>query len=213
MSQPLLATIACVGGIVIAIVDGPRSVRVAAIVGALCLAPAAASVGGSPAALTLIAAGLAAAVAAAAAQVVAARLRLVPGLDPLVPVVVPRQGLFGPRSVRIFGAAVALVGASWIGLNVEVGVAATASGSVFACAYVWLVGVIRLIRARAVEELAVGAVAVALATACGWVLEAGPDALAEAGAVAGLAPVVGMCAGWLVGRHARRDAVGEEAAT
>jgi hypothetical protein len=162
--------------------------------------------------VTLVAAGVAAAVAASVAERAAARLRMVPGLDPLVPVVAPRQGLFGPRSIRVFGAAVALVGASWIGLNVEVGVAATASGSVFACAYIWLVGIIRLLRARAVEELAVGAVAVALATSCGWVLEAGPDALSEAAAVAGLAPMVGMCAGWLTGRHGRRgDPLGEAA--
>lgn len=212
MSQTLLATIACIGGIVLAVVDGPRSVRVASVVGALCLAPAAASVGGSPAAATLLAAGLAGAIANWLAHLAAARLRFVPGLDPLVPVVVPRQGLFGPRSVRIFGAAVGLIGASWIGLNVEVGGAATASGSVFACAFVWFVGVVRLIRARAVEELAVGGVAVALAIACGWVLEAGPDALAEAGAIAGLGPVVGLCAGWLAGRHRRRDAKLEEAA-
>jgi hypothetical protein len=204
MSQSLVATIASIGGILVAIADGPRSVRLAAVVCGLCLAPAAASVGGSASAALLIGAGVLTAVAAMAAALAGERLAFVPGLDPLVPVVAPRQGLFGPRSVRVFGAVVALVAASWLGLNVQVGIAATASGSVFASAYVWLVGVMRLLRARAVEELAVGAVAVALATACGWVLEAGPNSLAEAAAVAGLAPAAGVCAGWLAGRHGRR---------
>ncbi|HET9051302.1 MAG TPA: hypothetical protein VFO60_06325, partial [Candidatus Dormibacteraeota bacterium] len=105
--------------------------------------------------------------------------------------------------VRLFGAAVAVIGASWVGLNVEVGVATRASGSVFAAAYLWIVGVVRLLRARAVDELAAGAVAVALASACAWILEAGPHALAEAAAVGGLAPLAAACSGWLTGRHTR----------
>src|SRR5262249_28680602 len=66
VSQPLLATIACLGGLAVAIVDGPRSVRVAAVLAGLCLAPSAASVGGSPAAAAMVAIGIGTAIVAAA---------------------------------------------------------------------------------------------------------------------------------------------------
>lgn len=204
MSQSLVAVVACLGGATIALVDGPASVRLAALVAGLTLAPAASTVGGAPAAGLLAGAGLCAGLLGLGAERLALRRHSAPGLDPLVPVVASRDKLFGPRSGRAFGAAVALLAASWLGLNVEVGVAATASGSVFAAADIWLVGVVRLLRARAVEDLAVGAVAVSLATGCGWVLEVGPSALAEAAAVCALATASAVSAGWLVGRHHRR---------
>jgi hypothetical protein len=127
----------------------------------------------------------------------------VSGLDPLVPVVAPREALFGPRSIRAAAAGLALVAASWVSLNVLVGPAGSAQGAVFAAAYTWLVGVMRLIRARALEDLLVGAATIALAGAVAWILEAGPSALPEAMVAAGLTPAAAVTAGWLRGRHHR----------
>jgi hypothetical protein len=204
MTQSLIAALACLAAVVVAVVDGRASVRTAAVVSGLVLAPAAGSVGGTPAALVPLVAGLSAAVAGTAAQAAAERLRALPGLDPRVPVVVPRQGLFGPRSVRLFAAAVALPTASWASLNVTVGGAAVASGAVFATAYLWLVAVVRLLRARSLEELAVGGATVSLAMATGWLLQAGPGARPAAAATAAFAPVAAASAGWMLGRHHRR---------
>jgi hypothetical protein len=214
MSQALIATIAFFGGLVAAMVDGRRAVRVAAAAAGLGLAPAAAAVGGSPAALVPSLAGLAALLLGGVALRAAVALRWVPGLDPAVPVVAPPAALFGPRSVRAVGAALALPAASWVSLNVQVGGAATAHGAVFAAAYVWFTGCLRLLRARALDDLACGAAAVGLAAATGWILEAGPGAIPEASAAAGLAPVAAAAAGWLAGRHRRalHPAVGEGAA-
>lgn len=199
-----MATIAAVAAIVIAVVDGPRSIRVAAVVGGVALAPAAASVGGTPGALVPLAAGLGAALAAAVCELAARRLALGSGLDPLVPVVSPRVGLFGPRSVRVMGAALALLGASWVAINVPVAGAGAATGAAFAVADVFLVAVLRLLRGRALEELAVGGVCVAIAASAGWVLEAGTDSISSAVAAAALAPLIAGSAGWMTGRHHRR---------
>jgi hypothetical protein len=201
MSQTLIAALGFLGGAVAALVDGPRAVGIAALVAGLALAPSAASVGGLPAAAVVTGAGLAAALLDPAARRGAERMGRVPGLDPLVPVVASREALFGPRSIRAAAAALALVAASWVSLNVLVGAAGTAQGAVFAAAYTWLVGAIRLLRARALEDLLVGAATVALAGAVGWILEAGPSALPEAMVAAGLAPAAAVTAGWLRGRH------------
>jgi hypothetical protein len=203
VSQTLIAALGFLGGAVAALVDGPRAVGVAAVAAALGLAPAAASVGGLPAATVVIAAGLAALLLDPLARRAAWRLMAVPGLNPLVPVIGPREALFGPRSIRAVAAGLALVAASWVSLNVLVGPAASAQGAVFAAAYVWLVGSARLLRARALEDLCVGAAAVALASAVAWILEAGPAALAEAMVPAMLAPAAAVTAGWLQGRHRR----------
>lgn len=203
MSQQLVATIAFLGGVVAAMVDGRRSVSIAALAAGLGLAPAAASVGGSPASLVPLVAGVAAALTGWLALRGAVAMRWVPGLDPTVPVVAPPAALFGPRSVRAVGAALALPAASWVSLNVPVGGVATAHGAIFAAAYVWFVGCLRLLRARAFDDLAAGAAVLGIATATGWILEAGPGAIPEASAAAGLAPVAAAAAGWLVGRHRR----------
>jgi hypothetical protein len=207
MSQTLIAALGFLGGAVAALVDGHRSVGIAALVLGLTLGPAAASVGGLPAAAVVIGAGLGAAFLDPAVRRGAERMGKVAGLDPLVPVVAPREALFGPRSIRAAAGALALVAASWVSLNVLVGAAGSAQGAVFAAAYTWLVGAIRLLRARALEDLLVGAVAVALAGAVGWILEAGPSALPEAMVAAGLAPAAAVTAGWLRGRHRRLAAV------
>jgi hypothetical protein len=203
MSQTVIAMLGFLGGAVAALVDGPRAVGVAALVLGLTLAPAAASVGGFPAAAVLIGAGLAAALLGPLVRGAAARMGHVSGLNPLVPVVASREALFGPRSVRAAAAGLALVAASWVSLNVLVGLAGTAQGAVFAAAYTWLVGAIRLLRGRDLEDLLVGAAGVALAGTVGWVLEAGPGSLPEAMVAAGLAPAAAIVAGWLQGRHGR----------
>lgn len=203
MSQTLIAMLGFLGGAVAALIDGHRAVGVGALVLGLSLAPAAASVGGWPGAAVVVGAGLAAALLDPLSGRGAERIGTVSGLDPLVPVVAPRDSLFGPRSVRAAAAAMALVAASWVSLNVLVGAAGTAQGAVFAAAYTWLIGAIRLLRARALEDLLVGAAAVALAGTVAWILEAGPSALPEAMVAAGLAPGAAVAAGWLRGRHRR----------
>jgi hypothetical protein len=206
MNQSLIAALAFVAGVVVVLVDGRSAVALAALFSGLVLATAAGSVGGTPAALVPLLFGAAAVLTGRLARTAAERLPAVPGLDPQVPVVAPRGGLFGPRSVRLFAGVLALPAASWVSLNVSVGGAAVASGAVFAAAYLWLTGAVRLLRARALEELAVGAAAVALAAATGWLLEAGPGAVPEAAAVAALAPAAAAVAGWMTGRHRRRPA-------
>jgi hypothetical protein len=201
MPQTLIACLGFLGGAVVAVVDGPRAVRVAALVSGLALAPAASSIGGDTAGLAMIAAGLTATVASVLSQRLATTWRAIPGLDPDVPVVAPEDPLFGPRSVRVIGAALAVLAASWAGLNVQVGGAATAQGAVFAASYIWLVGAVRLVRARSLEDLAIAGVAVSLAGATGWILQAGPNSVPEALAGAGLAPLAAAAVGWLKGRH------------
>lgn len=203
MSQALIATLGFFAGVVAAMVDGRRALRIAAVAVGLGLAPAAAQVGGGPAALVPLVAGVAAALSGTLALRAAGALRWVPGLDPAVPVVAPPAALFGPRSLRAVGAALALPAASWVSLNVQVGGEATAHGAVFAAAYAWFAGCLRLLRARSVQDLAIGAAVLGLAASTSWLLEAGPGALPEATAAAGLAPVAAAAAGWLTGRHRR----------
>jgi len=203
MSQTLIATIGFFAGLVAAMVDGPRAVRIAALAAGLGLAPAAAQVGGGPAALVPLVAGAAAVLSGSVALRAAIAFRWVPGLDPAVPVVAPPAALFGPRSVRAVGAALALPAASWVSFNVQVGGAATAHGAVFAVAYAWLVACLRLLRARSLQDLGVAAAVLGVAAATGWLLEAGPGALPEATVAAGLAPAAAAAVGWLTGRHHR----------
>jgi hypothetical protein len=204
VSQALVASLGFFGGLVAAMVDGRRGVRVAALFAGLGLAPAAAQLGGGPGALVPVLGGIAAVLLGAVAMRAAIGLRWLPGLDPSVPVVAPPAALFGPRSVRAIGAALALPAASWVSLNVPVGEGvASAHGAVFAVAYVWFVGCVRLLRARSLEDLATAAAVLGLAAATGWILEAGPGAIPEASAAAGMAPVAAAAAGWLVGRHRR----------
>src|SRR5258708_8699151 len=157
MSQALVATIGFFGGLVATMVDGRRAVRVAALVVGVALAPAASDVGGDPAALVPLLGGVLSVLLGTLALRAAVALRWLPGLDPSVPVVAPPAALFGPRSVRAVGAALALPAAPWVSLNVQVGGAASAHGAVFAAAYVWFGGGVRLLRARSGEGLATAA--------------------------------------------------------
>jgi hypothetical protein len=203
VSQAPVASLGFLGGLVAAMVDGRRGVRAAALFAGLGLAPAAAQLGGGPGALVPVLGGLSSVIAGTVAMRAAIGMRWLPGLDPSVPVVAPPAALFGPRSVRAIGAALALPAASWVSLNVPVGGVASAHGAVFAAAYVWFVGCLRLLRARSLEDLATAAAVLGLAAATSWILEAGPGAIPEASAAAGMAPVAAAAAGWLVGRHRR----------
>src|SRR5205807_1479733 len=115
VSQTLIAAIGFLGGMVVALVDGPRAIAVASLAAGLGLAGAAASIGGVGAALLPLVGGAAAVLAAALARGSGERLRGVAGLSPEVPVVAPRDALFGPRSVRVVAAALAAVSAAAAG--------------------------------------------------------------------------------------------------
>lgn len=203
MSEFLIGSLGILGGIVVALVDGRRAVAIAALAAGIALAPAALVVGGGRAATIPLVAALATALALLVARVVAERFPTVPGLDPLVPVVSPPTGLFGPRSLRAVAIALALPVTSWVSTNVTVGGAASARGVIFTAVYIWLAGAVRLLLGRTVEDLACGAAAIALAGGVSWTVQAdmapGPPALA----IAAVAPLAGAVAGWLTGRHHR----------
>ena len=201
MSQTPLASLGFLAGVIAVMVDGRRAVRLAALAAGLGLAPAAASVGGAGAAALTALAGLGTWVTEPLGRRLAGRARRGASLDPLVPVVAPRDQLFGPRSIRAAGGALALLAASWVSLNVIVGEAASDRGAVFAAAYIWLVGGVRFLRARALEDLGVAAACVALASAAAWVLETGAGTLGVAAAAAALAPGAALVVGWLGGRR------------
>jgi hypothetical protein len=136
----------------------------------------------------------------------ARHLPWVAGLDPLIPAFAPPLRLFGPRSVRAWGAALAVPVASWVSFNVSIGAVAAVQGILFPVAYVWACGGLRLLVARTVEDLAVGVAMVGLSSATAWLIRGGPDAYVGAAALALLAPISATVAGWLGGRHARRPA-------
>lgn len=204
MSQAVVATAGFLGGLVAAVVDGTAAVLVVAIVLGVTLLPAATSVAGLAGLGPTLVAGTATAVVTVVARRLAAACPGTAGLDPRIPVVAPRRQLFGPRSVRVVGAGLALFGASWASLDVGVTGAGRAQGAVFAVSFVWLVGVVRLLRARALEDLVVAAVAVGMAVGAGWLLEAGPSGFPQSLVLASIAPVAGVAFGWVDGRH--RDA-------
>jgi hypothetical protein len=126
------------------------------------------------------------------------------GLDPLRPVGA-NEGLFGPRSVRVAGGAVALVAGSWVSFNVPVGSIVAVQGALFPVAFVFLCGVLRLFLARSLTDLAVGVAVAALAVGVGWLLRGGSDPLPAAMGVIAIAPVAVAIEAWLAARR-RRDA-------
>ena len=203
MSQFLISSVALVGALVAALADGQRAVVLASAAVGIGLTPAALAVGGAPEAAVPLLAALAALLAGPLSRRLAERLPGVPGLHPLVPVVSPRVGLFGPRSVRVAATVLALPAASWVSLNVEVGGVATAHGVIFAAAFTWLVGAARLLLGRTVEDLAVGAAVVGVAGGVSWTVQEGSGALGAAALLAVLAPAAAATAGWLAGRHRR----------
>jgi hypothetical protein len=206
VSSTLLAVAGLVGALVAMMVDGRRAVTIAAAALGAGLLPTAAVLGVGFA-VPLLAGSVVAAVAAAwIARRVAMHLPWVAGLDPLVPAFAPARQLFGPRSARATAAALAVPAASWISFNVPFGQTTTVTAVLFPMAYAWICGGLRLVVARTVEDIIVGGVMMAMATASTWLLRGGGDA-AVAAAAAAVVPLASGIAGWLAGRHQRRPAM------
>jgi hypothetical protein len=203
MSQALLDLIAFSAGTVAVLVDRRRAVLIACIVVALGLSPAAATYGGGWAAVIVLVAGAAGAAAGPLVGLIGTRTAPHPGLDPLQPVGAPPEGLFGPRSVRVAGAAIALVAASWVSFNVSVGSVVAVHGVLFPVAFVFVCGVLRIFLARNLTDLAVGVAVTALAVSVGWLLRGGSDPLPAAVGVIAIAPLAATVEGWLASRHRR----------
>ena len=168
------------------------------------MAPTAATFGGAPGVAVLGASALAAVVLSWSGWAAGRLLPWVAGLDPTIPAFAPVDRLFGPRSIRAFGAAVAVPIASWVSFNIPVGQVAAVQGLLFPTAYVWICGVIRLLLARTVADLAVGVAMVSLSTGTAWLLRGGTDSLPGAALACAVAPVAALVAGWLAGRSSRR---------
>jgi hypothetical protein len=206
VSQPLLDLIAFAAGVIAVLVDRRRAVVIACIAVALGLSPAAAIYGGGWATVTLLGAGAAGAVAGPLAALLASRLTPGSGIDPLQPVGAPPEGLFGPRSARVAGAAIVLVAASWVSFNVPVGSVTAVQGALFPVAFVFACGVLRIFLARNLTDLAAGVAVTAMAVGVGWLLRGGSGPLPAAAGVIAIAPVAAAVEGWLAGSHRRSAA-------
>jgi hypothetical protein len=201
-NEPLLAGAGFLAAVVVTLVDGRNAVTYAAVAAALGLAPSVAGFYGADAALVLVVAAAAAALMGPLSRAVARRVSWMAGVDPLVPVVAGAEALFGPRSVRVATAVLALPAASWVSFNVPLGSASTVSGVLFPAALVWGCAAMRLLTARTLLDIAVGVAALGIAAAAAWFLCAGVDTLPGAMTAASLAPGAAITAGWLRGRHA-----------
>jgi hypothetical protein len=212
VSAPLLSGVGVLAAVVAIMVDGRRAVAIAVIFLAAGLMPTAATFGGAPGVAVLAATALSAVFFAWAGFVGGRRLPWVAGLDPTIPAFAPPNRLFGSRSARAFSAAIAVPIASWVSFNIPVGQITTAvQGLLFPTAYAWTCGVIRLLLARTVEDLAVGVAMVSIATGTAWLLRSGSDSLPGAVIACGATPVAALVAGWLAGRSTRRVPVEAEA--
>jgi hypothetical protein len=204
VSAPLLSAAGVIAAVVAMMVDGRRAVAIAVVFLAVGMAPTAATFGGAPGVAVLAASALAAVVLAWSGWAAGRRLPWVAGLDPTVPAFAPGDRLFGPRSIRAFGAAVAVPIASWVSFNIPVGQVTAVQGLLFPIAYAWSCGVIRLLVARTVADLAVGVAMVSLSTGTAWLLRSGTDSFPGAALAWAIAPVAALVAGWLAGRSSRR---------
>jgi hypothetical protein len=212
VSAPLLSAVGVLAAVVAMMVDGRRAVAIAVIFVAVGMMPTAATFGGAPGVAVLGACAAAAVLFAWAGFLGGRRLPWVAGLDPTIPAFAPADRLFGPRSVRAFGAAVAVPIASWVSFNVPVGQVTTAvQGLLFPTAYAWTCGVIRLLLARTVEDLAVGVAMVSLATGTAWLLRSGTDSVPGSAIACAATPIAALVAGWLAGRSTRRRRIDAEA--
>jgi hypothetical protein len=204
MSFELASYCAFVGVAVMLMVDGRRAVAVAAVAGSLGLAPAAAYLGGSVTALIILG------VAPVTVAVVALSHRLAKiapetvGLDPDVPMFAQPTAWFGPRSTRAAVVAIALPCASWMSFNVNLGGVAAVAGLGFPAAYAWLCGVGRILVARSVEDVCVGALLIGYGMALAWMIRDGSQSIANYVILLAILPIAGAITGWLSGRHARR---------
>jgi hypothetical protein len=204
VSAPLLSAAGVIAAAVAIMVDGRRAVAIAIVVLAAGLTPTAATFGGAPGVAVLGASAMAAVLLSWAGWLGGRVLPWLSGLDPTIPAFAPSDRLFGPRSGRAFGAAVAIPVASWVSFNVPVGQIATVEGLLFPIAYAWTCGVIRLVVARNVEDLGVGVAMVGIATATAWLLRSGADSIPGAALACVVAPLAAFLAGWLNGRSSRR---------
>jgi hypothetical protein len=204
ISAPLISAVGVLAAVIAMMVDGRRAVAIAVAVVSVGMIPSAAIFGGAPGVAVLGAAAVAGVLLAWAGWAGGRLLPWVAGLDPIVPAFAPPDRLFGPRSVRAFGAAVAVPIASWVSFNIPVGQVAVVEGLLFPTAYTWCCGLIRLVVARTVEDLAVGAAMVSLSSGTAWLLRSGTDSLPGAVIACAVAPAAALTAGWLAGRSARR---------
>src|SRR6202162_6191911 len=206
VSALLLSAAGVLAAVVAMMVDGRRAVAISVVILAGGMAPTAATFGGAPGVAVLGVRALAAVLFSWSGWAAGRLLPWVAGLDPTVPPFAPTDRLFGPRSIRAFGAAVAVPIASWVSFNIPVGQVTAVQGFLFPTAYAWSCGVIRLLVARTVADLAVGVAMVSLSTGTAWLLRGGGDSLPGAGLACAVAPVAALVAGWLAGRSARRRA-------
>lgn len=204
VSAPLLSIAGVIAAVVAIMVDGRRAVAIAVVLLAAGLAPSAATFGGAPGVAVLAGCAVAAVLLAWAGWLGGRVLPWLSGLDPMIPAFAPPDRLFGPRSTRAFGAAAAIPVASWVSFNVPVGQVTVSEGLLFPIAYAWVCGVVRLLVARTVEDLAVGVGMVGIATGTAWLLRSGTDSFAGAVLACIAAPLAAFLAGWLNGRSSRR---------
>ncbi len=204
VSAPLLSAAGVIAAVVAMMVDGRRAVPIAIVLLAAGLAPTAATFGGAPGAAVLGTAAIAAVVLAWGGWLGGRALPWLSGLNPTIPAFAPSDRLFGPRSARAFGAAVAVPIASWVSFNVPVGQITAVEGLLFPIAYAWTCGVIRLLVARTVEDLLVGVAMVGIATGTAWLLRSGGNSFPGAVLACAAAPLAAFLAGWLHGRSSRR---------
>jgi hypothetical protein len=211
VSAPLLSAAGVLAAIIAMMVDGRRAVAIAIIFVAAGMAPTAATFGGAPGVAVLGVTVVATLLVAWAGWAGGRLLPWVAGLDPTIPAFAPPDRLFGPRSVRAFGAAVAIPIASWVSFNIPIGQVAAVQGLLFPTAYAWTCGVIRLLVARTVEDLAVGVAMVSLSTGTAWLLRGGTDSLTGAAVACVAAPAAALVSGWMAGRGSRRPVAQIEA--
>lgn len=205
-SEPLLASIAVIAGVVGMLVDGRNAVVVAALATGLGLAPTVAVGGGLVSVLVLLGAAVLAGLVAAAARSAAHALPVGSGMDPTIPVYAPREQLFGPRSVRTAAAAAVLPAASWVTYNVPVAGLVSLGGLLFPIAYFWMCGVMRLITSRTLEDLAVAVILIGGVASASWMTASQPGTLGPAIGAAACLPGAALVASWLSGRYTRRPA-------
>jgi hypothetical protein len=204
-AQQALISIAGLLSVVVAMLaDGRRAVPLVAIVLAAGLSPELLIAGGAPAAFVFAGAGAAALLLHWVGAIAGSRVAPAVRFDPTIPVFAPPQQLFGRRSVRVAAAALAVPVASWVTLNMPVGEVVAIQGLLFPAAYAWCCGALRLVVARSIADLAAGISMIVVATAVGWVLRSGSDALTGALAILTLVPLCALAAGWLGGRHEHR---------
>lgn len=204
VSAPLLSIAGVIAAVVAIMVDGRRAVAIAVVLLAAGLAPSAATFGGAPGAAVIAGSAVAAVLLAWVGWLGGRILPWLSGLDPTIPAFAPADRLFGPRSTRAFGAAAAIPIASWVSFNVPVGQVTVSEGLLFPIAYAWVCGIVRLLVARTVEDLAVGVAMVGISTATAWLLRSGTDSFGGAVLACLAAPLAAFLAGWLNGRSSRR---------